>query len=529
MLKILIGCAIFQLVIEMSTATEEELAHAWIEGFAILLAVAVVSLVGAGSDYKKEGQFLKQQQIAEDAKIVTMKRDGQEKAMHKENIKVGDIIKIVNGMDIPVDGICVEANGVLADESSLTGESDHLQKESIEKCLERQELHEEEENPSKGPHDIPSPVLLSGTQIQKGQGWFVAIVVGELTAEGQILAAVEAKPKEVTPLQEKLDVIACDIGRIGMYAALLIFHLLIVRNLIEAIAYRKFTLFDKDDMCQKIKTDALKAGLDIEYICEGQIKEIFKAWFEFIIIGVAIVVVAVPEGLPLAVMISLAYSVQKMLVDQNFVKKLSSCETMGGANNICSDKTGTLTKNQMTWTNIWTGGSEFKIENPDGTLDEKFDTSKFSNAKTMKLLHEAVACNTLDTIDNSGATEKAMLKFIHRCTCDYMDLRRRYLPSGYLRFQFDSTRKRMSTVLQLDKSEETEHSYPKRLHVKGASEIILESCNYYLDSNGEKKVLTEEVKQKINDTIKGFAMQALRTIGFAYKDLLEGEGGPNHD
>lgn len=86
-------------------------------------------------------------------------------------------------------------------------------------------------------------------------------------------------------------------------------------------------------------------------------------------------------------MISLAYSVQKMLVDQNFVKKLSSCETMGGANNICSDKTGTLTKNQMTWTNIWTGGQEFKIDNPDGKLEEKFDTKAFCNDLTMKYLH----------------------------------------------------------------------------------------------------------------------------------------------
>ena len=122
-----------------------------------------------------------------------------------------------------------------------------------------------------------------------------------------------------------------------------------------------------------------------------------------------------------------------------------------------------------------------------------------------------------------------MLKFITRCSCDFEDLRKRYLPSGFLRFQFDSTRKRMSTVLNLDEAEATEHSYPRRLHVKGASEIILESCNYYLDENGEKRVLTDEVKQKINETIKGFAMQALRTIGFAYKDLLQGEGGPNHD
>ena len=119
------------------------------------------------------------------------------------------------------------------------------------------------------------------------------------------------------------------------------------------------------------KMDKLTGGKKnknyVQYYCDGNLADIVEKWFEFIIIGVAIVVVAVPEGLPLAVMISLAYSVQKMLVDQNFVKKLSSCETMGGANNICSDKTGTLTKNQMTWTDIWAGKAE-ECENPDGAL-----------------------------------------------------------------------------------------------------------------------------------------------------------------
>lgn len=256
----------------------------------------------------------------------------------------------------------------------------------------------------------------------------------------------------------------------------------------------------------------------ITYICDGQVGDIFKAWFEFIIIGVAIVVVAVPEGLPLAVMISLAYSVQKMLVDQNFVKKLSSCETMGGANNICSDKTGTLTKNQMTWTNIWTGFPH-KIENPDACLTQLFDTASFSSENTMKLLHQAVACNTLDTIENSGATEKAMLKFISRCKCDYVAVRQRYLPPGFMRFQFDSARKRMSTILKMDDSEPTEHNYQYRIHVKGASEIILDSCQYYLDNLGEKKKIDDSVKVLMKDTINEFAKQALRTIAFAYKDL----------
>lgn len=100
-----------------------------------------------------------------------------------------------------------------------------------------------------------------------------------------------------------------------MYAALLIFHLLVARNVIEAMVFRRFSLFEKDGVCKTMAADALKNGLEVEYNCNGDIAVIFKAWFGFIIIGVAIVVVAVPEGLPLAVMISLAYSVQKMLVD----------------------------------------------------------------------------------------------------------------------------------------------------------------------------------------------------------------------
>lgn len=174
--------------------------------------------------------------------------------MHKDNIKVGDIIKIQNGMDIPVDGIVLESSGVLSDESSLTGESDHLPKESLEKCFLRRREHEAEDNKQRGPHDVPSPLLMSGTQIQTGEGWFLCIVVGEMTAEGQILAAVEAKPKEVTPLQEKLDVIAMDIGRIGMYAALLIFHLLVARNVIESMVFRKFSLLEKGDDCRAMAT-----------------------------------------------------------------------------------------------------------------------------------------------------------------------------------------------------------------------------------------------------------------------------------
>lgn len=133
----------------MAFADPSHRATAWIEGFAILVAVAVVSLVTAGSDYKKEGQFLAQLNIEIAGQVVTVRRHGKEEVIHRDFLKVGDLIMIKNGMNIPVDGICIEANGVLVDESAMTGESDHLMRETYEKCLIRQAEHEAKINTQK--------------------------------------------------------------------------------------------------------------------------------------------------------------------------------------------------------------------------------------------------------------------------------------------------------------------------------------------------------------------------------------------
>jgi len=187
MLQILIVCAIVSLIVDMGLAKPEDRAHAWIEGAAILIAVAVVSLVSAWSDYQKEGQFLKQQMLEENSKIVTLLRDAKEEKIHKNYVKVGDIIKIENGMIIPVDGIVCNGVGVMSDESAMTGESDHLPKEVFDKCIMRKNDFENDPDnkaDQRTPHDVPSPILLSGTQIQTGQGWFMCIVVGDMTCEG---------------------------------------------------------------------------------------------------------------------------------------------------------------------------------------------------------------------------------------------------------------------------------------------------------------------------------------------------------
>lgn len=233
---------------------------------------------------------------------------------------MGDVCEIKNGMDIPVDGLVIHASGVSISEAAMTGESDEMKKDSDEKCsLKRDEKQQDMQKSNEKPkaHSVPSPVMLSGTQVATGEGWFVCTVVGDNSAIGQIMKNLEAEDEE-TPLQKKLEEIATDIGKIGMYAALLTMHVLFIRFFAEAFVARNMDFMDEPLV-------------------------LIKEWLDYIMVAVTIVVVAVPEGLPLAVMISLAFSVKRMLIDQNFVKRLASCEIMGGANNICSDKTGTLT------------------------------------------------------------------------------------------------------------------------------------------------------------------------------------------
>lgn len=185
-----------------------------------------------------------------------------------------------------------------------------------------------------------------------------------------------------------------------MYCALLTIHVLFLRFFIEKMSDRSFDLFG-------------------EVNSSGSIQGYAQEWLEYFIIGITIIVVAVPEGLPLAVMISLAYSVRKMLIDQNFVKRLASCEIMGGANNICSDKTGTLTMNKMTVTNIW-AGRELAVKVNDTSYSFR---DFFNNDKHTNLFTQAICANTSGSIQEAGATEQAMLNMMVRFGVDFEKVR----------------------------------------------------------------------------------------------------------
>lgn len=343
MLKVLIVAAIFSITFDMILADDAHRSHAWIEGAAIMIAVVIVASVGSFVDWKKEVQFVTSRAKSDEKNVCRILRDSVLVEKHHNYLQVGDVINIEYGMANPVDGVLITATQLAVDEAAMTGESDEMKKEILKVCLQRLAEKEDEQKGGKldegakmmRTHELPSPIVMSGTNIAAGEGRMLCVMVGEDSCLGQIIKKLVVRP-EVTPLQHKLEEIATDIGKGGTYIALLIVHVLLFRYFLEGLSKRNTDLFGgetlKDDDSGDLETD-------------GMFVKALSKWLGYVIVGVAIIVVAVPEGLPLAVMISLAYSITKMLIDNNDVKRLSSCEIMGGADNICSDKTGTLTKN----------------------------------------------------------------------------------------------------------------------------------------------------------------------------------------
>ncbi|GMI35253.1 hypothetical protein TeGR_g8715, partial [Tetraparma gracilis] len=286
--QILIAAALVSLLI----GTYSDPATGWIEGAAILSAVAIVALVTAGNDWSKERQFRALDAARADAPDVKVLR-GRVTLVRAADVRVGDLVSLEPGDKAPADCVLVGAGGggLAVDESSLTGEPDAVEK-GVGKGEDR--------------------FVLSGCNVQRGSGTAVCIAVGPRSQWGAIKLALRSEPAN-TPLQDKLDVMAAMIGNVGIAAAALTFAALMW------IRYKS-----------------------------GSSEPWFQAVLDAFIIAVTIVVVAVPEGLPLAVTISLAFSTKRMLADNNLIRHLQACETMGNATTICSDKTGTLTENKMT-------------------------------------------------------------------------------------------------------------------------------------------------------------------------------------
>ncbi|XDV49366.1 hypothetical protein PO909_018634 [Leuciscus waleckii] len=507
---------------------EGEAEAGWIEGAAILLSVFCVVLVTAFNDWSKEKQFRGLQSRIEQEQRFAVVRNGTVIQIPVAEMVVGDVAQIKYGDLLPADGVLIQGNDLKIDESSLTGESDHVGK-SIDK----------------------DPMLLSGTHVMEGSGKMVVTAVGVNSQTGIIFTllgagemeeekkdckkgkqdgtlennqnkakkqdeavAMEMQPlksaeggeveekekkktsvpkKEKSVLQGKLTKLAVQIGKAGLVMSAITVIILMLYFVIET------------------------------FVIQGRVwltecTPIYVQYFvKFFIIGVTVLVVAVPEGLPLAVTISLAYSVKKMMKDNNLVRHLDACETMGNATAICSDKTGTLTTNRMTVVQIYILDQHFRdIPTPDQI-----------NPRTLELVTSAIAVNCAYTskiivADKEGGlpkqvgnkTECSLLALVLDLKQDYQAVREQ-IPEEklYKVYTFNSVRKSMSTVIQMP-----DGSF--RLYSKGASEILLKKCSFILARDGEVRAFKPRDKDEmVKKVIEPMACEGLRTICIAYREL----------
>ena len=455
-LRILIGAAVISLIVGLIENPEE----GWLEGVAILSAVVIVVMVTATNDYLKEKQFRQLSAKADEVKVFVL-RDGKETEVFGHELVVGDIMKVSIGSIIPADGLVLEAFSIKADESSKTGESDLV---------------------AKGPFlnemtPKTSPFLLSGSKLEEGSGWMMVAAVGVHSSTGQTEELLQ-EDSEQSPLEAKLEKIADWIGTIGFYVALFTFAVLVVYVGIDAWTKQAW---DK------------------------------QSWHDLIasfIIAVTIIVVAVPEGLPLAVTLSLAYSVGKMRDENNLVRHLQACETMGGATDVCTDKTGTLTQNRMAIVEFFVDGRNFTDPEFSSLTQEKFTELMICSfcINSDASLIPATVPGGLDE-QRGNRTECAMLGLAKRWGASYEDIRNRYKVLN--RVPFDSRWKWMATLADVGDD--------RVLYVKGASERVIDLCAYQYADGGVSR-LTDEDKEKLkSEVVIGYARKTLRTIALAYR------------
>ncbi len=527
MIRILIVASIVQII--LGTTLSDNPKTDWIDGVSIIIAVIIVVLVGSITDYKKELKFHELNDIQNSETKYKVIRDGIPNDLISDDLLVGDIIYINYGDILPADMILVEGNGIKMDESSLTGESDTVKKEIYDKCIE------EKEN-GKKPHSM---LMLSGTNCVEGSGKAIVIAVGDHSQKGIIRRTVDnAQEDSKTPLEIKLDDIAESISYFGMGAALVTLVALGIRFVIKYI---------EDSKNYKL---AIEKGVDKAILTDPKTL-IAKDLLDIVILCVAIIAVAIPEGLPLAVTLSLAFSIKKLMDQNNLVRKMHACETMGGANYICTDKTGTLTKNEMNVYKILSGDNTIELkQNIEvknvGKLDEvksnnsdiikiRENANEYFNENYFNILRTAISLNVECTItkldkpningdyeicEAKNKTDMAFIEFLYRMKSPISEEKDKYLSSleNYKQFPFDSQRKRMTTFI---KNESFPTGY--RLFTKGGAENALSYCDKYLTKEGKEEKITEEIENKIKTQINDFNSSELRSLYICYKDISEKE------
>jgi Ca2+-transporting ATPase len=453
----------------------------WIEGCAICVSIVVVVMVGAVNDWQKERAFVKLN-AKKEAREVKVIRSGKSFTISVYDVMAGDVLHMEPGDLIPADGIFISGHNVKCDESSATGESDQMKKTNAEQVLR---LLEKGHGDSK---DL-DPFIISGSKVLEGVGTYLVTSVGVNSSYGKILMAMR-QDMEATPLQIKLDKLAKAIAKLASAASFL---------LLLILTFRLVATFPGSPL-----SPAEKAS----------------RFMEILIVSVTIIVVAVPEGLPLAITLSLAFATTQMVKMNNLVRILKSCETMGNATTVCSDKTGTLTQNKMTVVTGTFGEDSFDDKNPGAANNRSHQFAERLNTEQRRLLIESIAINSTAFEGDGGEfgfvgskTETGLLGFAKNVLGMSSLSQERTSAHMIQMLPFDSSRKCMGAVQRLPNG-----TY--RLLVKGASEILLSYSSSLALPTGNIPMDGPQTT-RIANIIDSYAKQSLRTIAIISKDFQE--------
>lgn len=440
-IKVLLVAAAFSLLISI---IESEYA----ETIGIFFAIFLATGIGFYFEYDANKKFDLLNAVGEETPVMVI-RNGKVHEIPKKDIVVGDVVILNTGDEIPADGVLLEAVSLQVNESSLTGEL------MVNKTTD--EAHFDEEA------TYPSNSVMRGTTVTDGHGVMCVERVGDATEIGKVARQATEQSQEQTPLNLQLTKLANLIGKVGF-----------------TIATLTFVIFTAKD---------LYAYLSVTAVTDWhQWLEIARIVLKYFMMAVTLIVVAVPEGLPMSVTLSLALNMRRMLKTNNLVRKMHACETMGAITVICTDKTGTLTQNLMQ------------------VYDVKLDESQ------KNLIAEGIATNSTAFLEEkegegkpSGVgnpTEVALLLWLNEQGMDYISLRNQAKTVNQL--TFSTERKYMATLV------DSSVLNTRVLYVKGAPEIVMGKCN-----------LEESRVKQYNEQLLAYQNQAMRTLGVAYKVIPE--------
>lgn len=430
--------------------------QAFLEPLGIFFAIILASTIGFFFEVKAARAFELLNTVNDDVPV-TVERDGRVQQVGRKDIVVGDIVILNTGDEVPADGTLLESTSLQINESTLTGEP-VIDKTTDEALFDNEATY-------------PSNYVLRGTTVVDGNGVMQVELVGDATEYGKVNEGALIDNNIETPLQLQLKRLAGVISKLGYIVAAVIFILLAAKLFMAG---------------NELSTMDIVSGLLHSFM-----------------IAVTLIVVSVPEGLPMSVTLSLALSMNRMLKTNNLVRKMHACETMGATTVICTDKTGTLTQNQM----------QVHETNFLALANQQLATDEIST-----LVKESVAVNSTAALDKGGdvvktignPTEAALLLWLHGQNIPYEPLRDD--APIVSRLTFSTERKYMATVVQsplLGK---------KVLYVKGAPEIVLSLCNRVAEEGGAMGSVDSN-RTAIETRLLEYQNKAMRTLGFAYQIL----------